>query len=138
MEDKLVKTISLENGLVLKLYDKSKQIADDRWLVVLFAKTDVPVQGSFLDGEDSGITINKVKDALGEVLVFEQKRERNFVDENRKESVFKELCASFLDSSLYYLSHPDFPKRFVFKKYKEFMKKESLYAAYRERNDSQK
>ncbi len=128
MTEKLVKEISLENGLVLKLYDGSKKVAGDRWQVSLIARTEITVTGLLTnDDERSSADIDEIEKALGERVTFEQKRERNFIDETRKDEMFEELCASLSDSSLSYLSHPDFPKRFVIKEYKAHKNRQILY-----------
>jgi len=54
--------------------------------------------------------------------MFEQKREKNFVDISEIESVFKGMCDIFLGSSLDYLSRETFPKRYILKKYQEQIK----------------
>lgn len=59
---------------------------------------------------------------LGESVMFEQKREKNFVDISEIESVFKGMCDIFLGSSLDYLSRETFPKRYILKKYQEQIK----------------
>lgn len=120
MEEKLIKVTDLENGLVLKLYDESKKIAADRWVVCLSAKIDIPVNGLLFE-KDQTVTADDIKEALGESVLFEQKRERNFIGDDQKDEVFKEVCVSFLSSSVSYLSHPDFAKKFVLKKFKEDM-----------------
>ena len=128
MTEKLVKEITLENGLALKLYDGSKKVAGDRWQVSLIARTEITVTGLLTnDDERSSADIDEIEKALGERVTFEQKRERNFIDEARKDEMFEELCASLSDSSLSYVSHPDFPKRFVIKEYKAHKNRQILY-----------
>ncbi|MDM8549244.1 hypothetical protein QUF72_04165 [Desulfobacterales bacterium HSG2] len=125
MEEKLIKVTDLENGLVLKLYDKSRKIAAERWLVCLSARIDIPVNGLLFEN-DQTVTVDEIKKALGESVLFEQKRDRNFIEDSRKDEVFKEVCVSFLSSSISYLSHPDFAKKFVFKKFKEYVNRREL------------
>jgi hypothetical protein len=43
MNDKLIKTIVLGNGLILEIYDHSRKIAGDRWLVKMVSKVDIPI-----------------------------------------------------------------------------------------------
>ena len=52
--------------------------------------------------------IDEIKDMLGDSVLFEKKREKIFVDTAEKETVFKELCDMFLNSSLNYLSKESF------------------------------
>jgi len=127
MKEKLIKTIDLENGLQLNLYDGSRKLVGDRWLVTLIARMDVPIMEVLTpNGQKSMEDIDEIKDMLGESVLFEKKREKIFVDKTEKETVFKELCNMFLNSALNYLSKASFPKQYILKTYKEEMKKKSL------------
>ena len=130
MKEKLIKTIDLENGLQLNLYDGSRKLAGDRWLVSLIVRMDVPVTEVLKrNGRESMENLNEIKDMLGESVLFEKKREKIFIDKTEKETVFKELCDMFLNSSLNYLSKEIFPKQYILKTYKEEVKKKSLLNA---------
>ncbi len=121
MKEKLIKTMDLKNGMQLKFYDNSRKLAGDRWLISLIVRMEIPVT------EISIENVNEIKDMLGEKVLFEQKRERIFVDESEKETVFEEVYDFFIDSVLGYLSNKAFPKRYVLKKYREKVKKASWY-----------
>ena len=130
MKEKLIKTIDLENGLQLNLYDGSRKLVGDRWLVSLIVRMDVPVTEVLKrNGRESMENLNEIKDMLGESVLFEKKREKIYVDNTEKETVFKELCDMFLNSSLYYLSKEIFPKQYILKTYKEEVKKKLLLNA---------
>ena len=133
MENKLVKTIGLKNNLKLKIYDRSKKMAGDRWLVSMIAQVDIPVSSVPQTLHDLQHDPDSDKDEilklLGSVVTFEQKRERFFIDESKKEPVFNEVCDHFVKSTFNYLSHPDFPKKYVIIKYREKKKKALLEAA---------
>jgi hypothetical protein len=130
MEEKLIKTLDLKNGLQLKIYDASRNLVGDRWLVSLIARMEIPVT-KVLQRSDPlpKKNLNDINDVLGESVMFEQKREKNFVDISEIESVFKGMCDIFLGSSLDYLSRETFPKRYILKKYKEQIKKASWFMA---------
>ena len=133
MENKLVKTIGLKNNLKLKIYDRSKKMAGDRWLVSMIAQVDIPVSSvpqTLHDLQhDPDNNKDEIMKLLGNTVTFEQKRERFFIDESKKESVFNEVCDLFVKSTINYLSHPDFPKKYVIIKYRETKKKTLLEAA---------
>lgn len=130
MKEKLIKTIDLENGLQLNLYDGSRKLAGDRWLVSLIIRMDVPVTEAFKKkGRESTESIDEIKGMLGDSVMFEKKREKIFIDKTEKETVFKELCDMFLNSSLNYLSKEIFPKQYILKTYKEEVKKSLLNAS---------
>ena len=126
MEEKLIKTIDLENGLELKLYDASRKLAGDRWLVSLIARIEIPTNDLLLKKDGSPLlNIDEVRKVLGEKLLFEQKREKIFIDEKEKDEVLKEIQDFFLSSSLSYFSHSDFPQKYVLKKFNEKIKRDS-------------
>ncbi len=126
MEEELIKTIDLENGLELKLFDASRKLAGDRWLVSLIARIEISTSDSLLKEDVSpSLNVDEVRKVLGEKLLFEQKRDKIFIDEKEKDEVMKEIQDSFLSSSLSYLSYSDFPQKYVLKKFNEKIKKDS-------------
>ena len=124
----MVKTEALGNKLILELYDASRKITGDRWLVSLVAKIDIPIEDSILpiDGEPD-TDILEIREALGESVCFRQTRNHNFIAESEKEATFQDLIESFLSTSSSYLSHKDFPKKFIAKEYKKHLKMKSWY-----------
>ena len=127
MKEELIKTLDLENGLQLNVYDASRKLVGDRWLVSLIVRMDVPVTDALEKNSRQPMeSIDEIKDVLGDSVMFEQKRERIFVDSAEKETVFKELCDMFLNSSLDYLSKEIFPEQYILKTYREEVKKNSL------------
>jgi hypothetical protein len=126
MKEKLIQTITLENSLILKIFDGSKKLAGDRWLVVLISRIEIPVHRSLLS-LDARANRDEIKNALGEKVVFEQKRVRNFVQAKEKDEIFKSLCDFFLANLLPYLSHSTFPEKYVLKKYQEHLRKKACF-----------
>jgi len=126
MEEVLINTIDLENGLKLKLFDNSRKLAGDRWLVSLIARIEIPINDSLLKEDRSSLlNFDEAIKVLGENLLFEQKRERIYIDEKEKDEVMKGIQDSFLSTSLSYLSRSDFPKSYILKKFNEKIKKDS-------------
>ena len=127
MKEKLKKTLDLENGLQLNIYDASRKLVGDRWLASLIIRMEVPVGEALKNNIRKPMeNIDEIKDMLGDSVLFEKKREKIFVDTSEKEMVFKELYDTFLNSSLNYLSKEIFPKQYILKMYKEEMNKKSL------------
>lgn len=118
MNEKLIRTITLKNRLILKIYDGSKRLAGDRWLISIIARIEIPVRESLLSLAVQA-TADEIRHALGEKVIFEQKRVRNFIDNKEKDETFKNLYDFFSANSLPYLSHPMFAEKYILKKYKE-------------------
>jgi len=130
MKEKLIKTLNLKNGLQLNLYDGSRKLVGDRWLITLIARMDVPVMEVLKrNSRESMENIDEIKDMIGESVLFEKKREKIFVDKTEKETVFNALCDMFLNSALNYLSKEAFPSQYILKTYRDVVKKKSLLNA---------
>lgn len=128
MKEKLIKTMDLENGMQLNFYDTSRKIAGDRWQVSLVVRMEIPVTEVLIkDPGQSTESVNEIVTVLGENVLFEQKRERNFIDDTQKAKMFKELYDSFVNSTFVYLSNEAFPRKYIAKKYREAVKKGSWY-----------
>ena len=126
MEELLINTIDLENGLKLKLFDRSRKLAGDRWLVSFIARIEIPIKDSLLKGDGSSLlNFDEAVKALGEKLLFEQKRDRIYIDEKEKDEVMKKIQDSFLSTSISYLSRSDFPEKYILKKFNDKIKKDS-------------
>ena len=128
MKLQLIKTIDLENSMQLNIFDGSRKLAGDRCMVTMIARIEIPVSEVLIqDGQQSKESVDAIIKVLGEKVLFEQKRERIFVDETEKETIFEEVYDMFLNSTLTYLSNKKFPQRYVLKKYREESEKDSWY-----------
>ncbi|MHC4457403.1 MAG: hypothetical protein ACYS0I_09975 [Planctomycetota bacterium] len=126
--EKLVDTLKLKNGLKLKLYDGSRILAGGRWLVTFIARIEIPVEKSWRQKtQPSEIGLQEIRQRVDDTVIFEKKIERHFIDKKEKDDIFKGLKDSFLNSSMNYLSNPEFPKKFIMKKYKELSEKRIGY-----------
>lgn len=126
MDKNLIKKIDLENGLELEFYDCSKKIVGDRWQVKLLGKIEIPVK-KYLQGIDEGIDTDDVLEVLGQTVIFEKNRERNFIDDKEKEKLLNDFCESLMKNALLYLSTSNFPKQFIEKEYKKKKEQDKYY-----------
>lgn len=128
MKEKRIKKIELGKNIFLEIYDASKKIAGDRWQVLMVARVEIPVSETLMaaDGQPAE-ELDDLKAVLGETVVFEQKSKRIFIASSEKDKVFDELLNGFIKTVLPYLSRPEFPRRFVYKKYREAKEKENWY-----------
>ena len=126
MEQSLMKTIQLSNGLDLDFYDISRKLAGDRWYVGMIVQIDIPLTDLLLTNQQlSGYSVEEIRKALGESVRFQQKRERHYIDEREKDALLKGLMDSFIKSTLNYFSHPDFPGNYVLKEFKTYLKQQA-------------
>jgi hypothetical protein len=130
MKDKLIKTIVLGNGLILEIYDYSRKIAGDRWLVKMVSKVDIPIDYLIKNARGSSqfnLQVDELKKFFDACIRYENKRERNFISGKEKDTVFNDLLMSYLESTQAYLSHPDFPIRYAAREYLKKKKQSSWY-----------
>ena len=120
MEETQLKKIDLKNGLTLEFIDVSRKVAGDRYLVALKTKVTVPVEGKwFTENDPAQPGIDDIIARLGNRVVFEQKKERNFIDEREKPAVLKDIMAVAEVYGVRYIGHPDFPRKLILKRYHE-------------------
>ena len=120
MTETTIKKISLKNGLDLEFIDVSRKIAGDRYQVALLTRIEVPVEeGWFSENNQEIPDIGDIRKKIGNRVVFEQKRERNFVDDQEKEAVIKNVIEVAEDYGMRYLGHPDFPGKLILKRYND-------------------
>ena len=134
MGDKLIKTIVLGNGLILEIYDHSRKVAGDRWLVKMVAKIDISMDYLINNTRGSSklnLQVDEFKKFFDACVRYEHKRERHFISEKEKDVVFNDLLTSYFESTQAYLSHPDFPIRYAAR---EYLKKKQQSTWYPEGN----
>ncbi len=118
MQEKLIDKIKLENGLTLEVYDRSRSVAGDRWLVSLIARIEVEVRPEYFQGQHTpDLPFDDVRAAVGDKATYRHEKTRNFIAETKKDEVFEGLKERFLAASLTYLSSPDFPRKLILMQY---------------------
>jgi hypothetical protein len=128
MEQTLIKSIKLSNGLKLDFYDISRKLAGDRWYVGLIARIDIPLIDSLLTNQHlSQYSVEEIRNMLGKSVRFQQKRERHYIDEREKDDLLNDLMDSFIKRTLNYLSLPDFPGKYILKEFQTYRKRKIWY-----------
>ena len=126
MEQMFIKSIELSNGLKLYFYDIFRKLAGDRWYVGLIARIDIPLIDSLLTNQHlSHYSVEEIRNALGESVRFQQKRERHYIDEREKDDLLNGLMDSFIKRTLNYLSLPDFPGKYILKEFQTYRKRKT-------------
>ena len=120
IEKKLVDEMTLDNGITLELWDESRPLAGDRWMVSFVARIQVPVEPEYFKAEENeGLTLEVVRKAIGDHAAYVREKQSSFVDEKEKDREFNRLKDDFLETNLAYLSSPGFPRRLIMKAYDE-------------------
>jgi len=117
----------LKNGLTLTFMDESRKIAADRWYVRVWVTIDIPLEIKwFTDGSMNDGDFDRIAEALGEKVVFSQKKERNFVSDNDKKQVVQDICKGTMETGLAYMGSDSFAAKFILKAYAERQQHPSL------------
>lgn len=120
-----LQSILLENGLTLELMDFSRRVAGDRWNIRVKASIGMCVE-DVLNKSHQGHRKEEIENVLGKQVVFEKEMIRNFIDEREKQAVVDQLCRSFLENAMTYLSRQHFAERFLFKQYRETLESKRI------------
>ena len=125
MAEKPIETIPLDNGLELEIYDMSRPLAGDRWLVRLEALVNVDFEEEAFESlEDRDRIVAVLRGIYGERVPYQYIQEKHFVDKSNKEKVLQQFVANVKESQVPYLGHPYFSKRFLLSRYRKLKKKD--------------
>ena len=125
---KLIDRIGLPNNLILELYDYSRPVAGDRWLVGLLAR--IPIKVSKEDfasvAQDQRLYDEFIRDQ-GQTICFEMKKERNFIGQREKDQAFEQLLDELRQHALSYMGHRSFARRFIKQKVRDFEERQKWW-----------
>jgi hypothetical protein len=128
MDGELFESLELANGLTLEIWNLSRLVAGDRWLVSLEVRIELPLDTSYLESVlEKEKEFSLIKQLLGPTVTYSYKRERHFVSQNQKEVVFAEVLDTLKKNTLAYLSHPDFAEKIILSKYRDLKKKKPQF-----------
>jgi hypothetical protein len=127
-DPKRIETVALENGLELELYDESRRMAGDRWLVCIAARVAVDVKRVAEDLSLLGIDPEMALRRLGSAAVYEHRVERRFVDEKERGAVLTSEKDALLKTIARYIAKRSFATRLVLKQYREAEEKAKWYS----------
>lgn len=120
MDENIVKTLKLENGHTLKIFDTSRRISSDAYLVKMKASVDIDIYPElFTEPLPDDLTCDLIQAELGREVTYEYEVERNFILEHEKDALFDSLVKTFLDNLGQYVAKPVFPEKFVIKLYQD-------------------
>jgi len=111
-------TFPLKNGLTLQCLDRCKKIAADRWYICIFVEIVVPVKEAwFREHPLAKGMFERIKNKLGNKVVFRQKKERNFVSDDQKDQIVKSICEGAVEMGERYLGNDSFAANFILKEF---------------------
>lgn len=119
----LLKKYLLENGLEVKVFDKTYRYFADYFTVLLELKAEVEVREDYFDTNDM---FKRAKSLLGEKQNYIRELKREGVYEKDVENVKEELLSNFERHSINYLSRSSFLKKFILKRLKEEERKAEI------------
>lgn len=120
MEPTLYKTIELENGQILNIWDTSRAISSDAHLVRMKADIEIEIQPElFSQPLPENIRFEHIQKELGNTVTYAYEVERNFILNHEKEAMFQSLVDTFLSNLGQYVAKPVFPGKFVLKTYQD-------------------
>jgi hypothetical protein len=127
----LIGSTPLDNGLEISFYDQSRPVAGDRCMVQLLVDLPIPLDDSILQGlPESEAQLGAFLEQHGSSVHCELTKTRHFVPQAEADSILEELRREFMSAGLDYLRHPDFPRRYVLKVYREWAEKEGSRLAH--------
>ncbi|MCF8023947.1 MAG: hypothetical protein K9K82_00470 [Desulfobacteraceae bacterium] len=89
-------------------------------LVALFVRMEFPVENLYGTGTTGGLPPeDEVRETLGDPVTWEYTKQRYFIDRRAKSEVFATLLTDFNSNMRPYLTHPEFPARYVKKQLKQ-------------------
>jgi hypothetical protein len=112
--ESLLKELTLDNGLVLEVTDKSSNYYADFWNLKVVIMGTVKVAPDYLQAIiPTNPHEQEAKKALGCEVPYHRELTRIGVRKVEKEAAIQKLQGSFKENSLPYLEHPSFPERMV-------------------------
>ncbi|MGQ9483956.1 MAG: hypothetical protein ACUVSA_02955 [Desulfosoma sp.] len=121
MRQEPVETLILSNNLELRIYNRSKKLAGDRWTVEAMMEIPVPLTAELRErlSPDKALVEQFVQEH-GDPFLYRHHKARHFIDESEKERTFQALKEDFLRANRNYLSHPLFAHLVVAKAFREW------------------
>lgn len=112
--ERLLKEMTLDNGLELRVTDESNQYYADFWNLRMVIRGQIKVTSNHLEAiSPSTPAEGEVKEALGSEVIYCRELTRIGVRETDKEEQIQMLLVSFEQNALPYLQHPSFPEKLV-------------------------
>ena len=132
----LIEQTPLKNAATLELYDTARTMIGDRMLVSLTARVKIPVESLYQHPAAPELPpADPLRALLGDPVTWEHVKQRHFIDTRKKPEVLERLLAEFNTHMRAYLTHPDFPVKYVQKQLREHQKRNAYIGIWKDRTD---
>lgn len=120
----IIEQRSLENNMTLTVYDQSKKMVGDRWLIKIICEAELPVaEGFFSRLPEADLALQaEVREKMAGSVKFLATKERTFVAETERTALMEGMVADILTNMVTYLNKPGFPEKLFARKYEEMRK----------------
>ncbi len=120
--EKIIVTHTLDNGLQVKIIDKCRLVAGDRW----YLKITCVTTGSYSDEQCKELLNDEQYQSFVEKypqgkLTFQYDKERNFIDDAIKDEALQELVDQIADLNIDYMGTQSFADNLFKKTVEEFV-----------------
>lgn len=124
MERTSYRKLDFDNGYCLEVFDDSRKIGADAWVVIMTATMEIPVEASLFTSEPlSDSKFNDILNTLGSPIEYRYRLERNMIMAHEKDAVLENLVNTFLENTGRYVANPKFPEKVALKAYRDRVEK---------------
>ncbi len=115
---RIIKTVLLKNAQTLEIWDLSRKISEDAYVVRMKAQMEIQIKKNLFEKISlSDFKFQDILNTLGDRVIYTYHAERNFILTPEKDGVLDGLIAAFLENLGPYISTPGFPGKFILKEY---------------------
>lgn len=119
--ERVIERHHLDNGTEIVLYNHSRRMSADRWIVELQCVAYIPIDDSYwsmVEQEDLKI-LDGIRKKIGDRLTHTFSNKRLFVPEEEREELLREMVHQVYGGMMEYLKKPNFPAKLFKKLYHE-------------------
>lgn len=120
-EGRLLQETTLENGLTISFFDRSKAIVGDRYQAQLHISIRLRIQTSWFEDHPTAIDdLPAFQSAFSGEIQYQQTKVRNFIDKLDLVATLDRMKDEFLKTNSAYLSNPSFAEKYVMSRFHEW------------------
>ncbi len=124
MEQTPYRKVDFDHGHCLEIFDDSRKIGADAWVVIMTATMKIPVEMSLFTSKPlADNEFDDILDTLGSPIEYRYRLERNMILGHEKDAVLENLVNTFLENTGRYVANPKFPEKLALKEYRDRVEK---------------